>query len=103
MLEAIKTGFQYLVDWLLTLIDWGVGWFLNIPKQVFADMLGSLGEWIRSWDVLGTYGPQACSGLSSMPSAVAYFLGMIQFSTGLSLIMGAYLMRFLIRRIPIIG
>lgn len=41
--------------------------------------------------------------LGSVPSGVAYFLGFAELPFGLSVLGSAYLIRFLIRRIPFIG
>ena len=39
----------------------------------------------------------------SLPANVWYFLDMANFSQGFSLCLSAYLLRFMIRRIPVIG
>ncbi len=40
---------------------------------------------------------------SALPSNVWYFLDLVNFSQGFSLCLSAYLLRFMIRRIPLIG
>ena len=40
---------------------------------------------------------------SSLPANVWYFLNLVNFSQGFSLCLSAYLLRFMIRRIPVIG
>lgn len=40
---------------------------------------------------------------SSIPSSVAYLFGIFQIWTGVGMIITAYIARFMIRRIPIIG
>jgi hypothetical protein len=40
---------------------------------------------------------------SSIPSTVWYFLDVFQISAGIPMILAAYITRFMIRRIPIIG
>ncbi len=49
--------------------------------------------------------PQFLSSVSqiSMPSGVAFFADAFQLDSGLAIIVSAYTLRFLIRRIPIIG
>lgn len=43
------------------------------------------------------------SAFASIPSGVWYFLDLFGFSAGVPLVMAAYISRFLIRRIPLIG
>lgn len=46
----------------------------------------------------------ALSGaLGGIPSAVWYFLEMFNFAAGFQIVMSAYVTRFIIRRIPVIG
>ena len=48
--------------------------------------------------------PQALQGaFSGIPSGVWYFLDLFALSTGLPVVLAAYLARFIIRRIPLIG
>lgn len=43
------------------------------------------------------------SALNSVPSSVWYFLDLSNFSMGVSMVLSAYVTRFIIRRIPLIG
>lgn len=43
------------------------------------------------------------SAFQSLPSSVAYFLNMFMVPQGITMIFSAYVTRFLIRRIPVIG
>lgn len=61
-----------------------------VPKAV-----GYLGSF------LGTGG--LTSAFSGIPSGVWYFLDMMQIGYGLPLLIAAYVSRFLIRRLPVIG
>lgn len=38
-----------------------------------------------------------------LPSNILYFLGVAQFGTGVSIMVTAYTLRFLIRRLPVVG
>ena len=47
---------------------------------------------------------QAMSGaLSGLPPSVWYFLDLVHFDVGLPTILSAWVLRFMIRRIPVIG
>lgn len=39
----------------------------------------------------------------SLPDSVMYFLGLFQVHYGIGLVVGAYVLRFILRRIPLIG
>jgi hypothetical protein len=43
------------------------------------------------------------SSLANVGSDIGYFLAMMEFNYGISVIFGAYIARFLLRRIPVIG
>ena len=43
------------------------------------------------------------SALTSIPASVWYFLDLMNFSMGVSTVLAAYVTRFIIRRIPLIG
>lgn len=43
------------------------------------------------------------NSLLNIPSGVWYFLDLMNFSTGVTAILSAYVTRFIIRRIPVIG
>ncbi len=43
------------------------------------------------------------TSLLGIPSSVWYFLDLMSFSTGISIVLSAYVTRFIIRRIPFIG
>ncbi|WP_343743265.1 DUF2523 family protein [Herbaspirillum huttiense] len=48
-------------------------------------------------------GDQLAGAFGGMPSAVWYFLNLFNIKTGIPLILSAYVTRFTIRRIPLIG
>lgn len=43
------------------------------------------------------------AGLSAIPPGVWYFLDLVQFSTGIEIVISATTSKFIIRRIPLIG
>lgn len=65
-------------------------------------LLGGLGAVINAIP-MPSWAHDAGNLLGGIPSGVSYFLGFFEFAFGLSVIGSAYLVRFLIRRIPIIG
>jgi hypothetical protein len=76
--------------------------FLYIPRKVFSWLMDGLASILESIPV-----PSWLSGLDSsslsIPGEVMYWLAPFQLEFGVSAIVGAYMVRFIIRRIPFIG
>lgn len=87
LLSIISTVIQFLVDLPFKLIEWIWNAFI-----AFLDLLP-----------IGSYLNQSAGLFSSIPSSVWFFMDMLQIKLGITTILGAYLIRFLIRRIPGIG
>jgi hypothetical protein len=75
---------------------------LWIPKKIIGWILDKLAGLIESIPVPEFFS-QANSALASIPSEVGYFIEPMNFGVGLSMIISAYIIRFIIRRIPIVG
>jgi len=87
LLSVLQDILQYFVDLLLAQANW------------FWDALLS---WLSTGYIVGTI--QAADALiSAVPSGVWFFANMCQAPVGLTMVISAYLVRFFIRRIPIIG
>lgn len=58
-----------------------------------------------NWGLFSVSGKSAAlsNALFSIPSSIWYFLDLMNFSFGISSILSAYVTRFIIRRIPVIG
>lgn len=82
-------------DWLATYILW-------VPRKVFELIMESL-----QLAITGLPMPEWVSGastsLSALPPGVVFFVEFLQLPAGLAIILSAYGIRFLIRRLPIIG
>lgn len=90
--------FQKFGAWLLEVL-------LYIPKKIyetFCDSIIALIDGIfalcPSCDIANING-----ALGSIPSGVWWFLSWFNFGQGIVIISSAYLVRFLIRRLPVIG
>jgi len=95
------------------LIEWFSEFFGNITEW-FVDLVKTFGQWV--WqavlDALASviegipvpdFVLNAGSVFSSIPPEIAAFWGFFAISEGLAMIVSAYSLRFLIRRIPFIG
>lgn len=94
---------QWLSDLITNALQWLLDLLLYIPRyfwSLIVDFLLSIFDF-----VLGLM--PDLSGLSALNtlqgSGVGYYLCLLDFWIGLSIVTGAYIVRFLIRRIPFIG
>lgn len=95
MLSALaswfKSIFEQLATWLIDVIFMIFGWLWD-ALMFLLDSLG-LPEQIRT----------SATAFDAIPDSVWYFMNIFQIQFGLGLIIVAYLIRFMIRRIPVIG
>lgn len=82
-------------EWLKDMLLW-------LPQKVWELILAGLGaiienipvpDWLAS---IGSFG-------AGIPPGVAYIFQVMQIPEGLAMMMSAYVLRFIIRRIPVIG
>lgn len=87
---------------LSTFASWLIDILLYVPRQLFSLLLQGLAAVLTaipapSW--LSNI-PSTMSGISS---GIWYFAACAQIGTGMTIVISAYVLRFLIRRIPLIG
>lgn len=106
-----------LIAFFRNLINSIVSWFLQLVTDVatwFLDLLQSIAHWIYQgvMDALATvieaipapsFLESSASVFSAVPSSVVYLVSVAEFQTGLGIVGSAYLIRFLIRRLPVVG
>jgi hypothetical protein len=94
----MDTLIQYLsraFAWLLQFFDWALTELFSVVTAAFVTFLDAIP--IPSW-VAG-----AANQFSLLPPGVLYFAQALDFGTGLTIIVSAYVIRFGIRRIPLVG
>lgn len=82
-------------DWLRDLLLW-------VPRKIWELLLDGLAAVIEAIPVpawLADIGDV----FDAIPDGVVYFAQALQLPAGLSMVIAAYVLRFLIRRLPIIG
>lgn len=72
--------------------------FLELISRIYQSLIDSIIDLIELIPV-----PDFLSTQFTFPSEISYWLNIAEFSTGITIIVSAYLIRFIIRRIPIIG
>ena len=82
-------------DWLFEVLQW-------IPKKLWEELLDALATVIEHMPVPG-FVDTAHNAFTSIPSTILFFANKAGLGEGVAMILSAYVLRFLIRRIPIIG
>ncbi|CAN5873924.1 DUF2523 domain-containing protein [soil metagenome] len=95
MFGILVSAFNFILGWVVRsvlvkfVLFFGLYFVTNEFIQVIASLLPNAG---------------ALNGaLSGISASTAYFLDVFALQTGLSLVVSAYVTRFVIRRIPVIG
>ncbi len=82
-------------DWLLTVLTW-------LPKKVWEWLMNALASALENISV-PSWMASAQDSLNAVPSGVIWFANMLQIPSGIAIVLSALLIRFIIRRIPLIG
>lgn len=88
-------------------------WFLSVLQailQFIADIPVAIADWLwqavlelMSTSVMVGIITSAGEIFTAIDPSVWYFLGIMQIPYGITVVLGAYVLRFLVRRIPFIG
>lgn len=99
MWESIK-------DWLAEKIEEFLQWLLDmllwLPKKLFQLIFDGLATFIERIPVPG-FIANAQGFFSGIPSEIVYFINFFAVGEGLAMVTGALVLRFVLRRVPIIG
>jgi len=93
---------DYLIDLFSDFMVWLKDLLLWLPLKLTELLLDGLALLVESIPV-PTWLQGAGGFLSAIDPTVAFFLEAFQFGQGLTIVIAAYIIRFLIRRIPVIG
>lgn len=96
--DIFISAFEYAND----AIDYAIDFFKDLPAYIFDKFADGIVSFFASIPV-----PEFVSALpnvfSSIPAEVIYFAQPFNLGYGLSVVLSAYLLRFIVRRIPFIG
>ncbi|MCY1435557.1 hypothetical protein D9M71_516560 [compost metagenome] len=95
IINWLKETLVSLLDWLLEIILWA-------PKKVWGLLLDGLASVIESLPVPSFLGSVE-SFFANIPASVVYFFQFFAIGEGLAMITLALVLRFALRRIPLIG
>jgi hypothetical protein len=94
-MEFLIKFIHNILVWLFGFVGWCLEQTYNLLLVGLALVLQAIP--VPSW--LSNAGPV----IGSMPSGVAYVLQSFEVPAGISILMAAYILRFVIRRLPFIG
>lgn len=83
------------LQWVYNFAQW-------VPMKIFEKVCDNMGDMVAAIPVPSFFA-QAQTGLQQIPPGVAFFLDHAQLPTGIGIVLSAYLIRFAIRRLPIVG
>lgn len=89
-------------DWLTAILQWLLDALLWLPRKVWQLLLEGLASVINAIpvpDFITNLGPT----WAALGSGTMYFLDVIQFDVGFPMLLSAYFIRFIIRRLPVVG
>lgn len=100
--KSIWDAFQRLFDWLGDAYDAFIEFFKQLPEWVFSELIDGFIEFFNSIPVPDFF-ITAANTFNNIPPEVVYFAQPFHIGYGITMILGAYLLRFLVRRLPIFG
>ncbi|HMN47465.1 MAG TPA: hypothetical protein PKE27_23025 [Povalibacter sp.] len=91
-----------LIEFLQRILDWFVELLLWVPRKLWELLLDGLATVIEAIPAPG-FMANLESWVSGLDPAIAYFGGPLQLGTGMTFVAVAYVLRFAIRRLPVVG
>lgn len=102
LLGIIESFVQWLTDTVVAIIEWIGEFLLWCLQKVWELLLAGLAEVFEAIPA-PDFMTQAGGFFGGIPTTVVYFLQFFAVAEGLSFIATALVLRFIIRRIPLIG
>ena len=92
---------QDVLDWLGDALQWVVDFLLWLPLFIFQQAMEAFVFIIESLPVPGWL--QGADPFANLDPGVVYFVTGLEIPSGIGIVVGSYVTRFIIRRIPVIG
>lgn len=93
---------DWLKDWLNQCVQWLQDVLLYIPKWVVHEVLTAVSDLISALPV-PDWMQNAAGYMSGIPSSVVWFLTLVHFKFGVTVILAALVLRTTIKFIPFVG
>lgn len=93
---------SYLIDYIEQILTWLLDFALWVPRMIWEALLDGLASALEAIPV-PEWLSESTGLFASIDPGIAYFADALMIPQGLGIILGAYVVRFLIRRIPVVG
>ena len=93
---------DYLIQFITRILTWLISFAEWVFEWLWQTLLGALIAVLNAIPV-PSWLSSAPTVVGAIDPGVAFFLGALQVPSGLAIVLGAYTIRFFIRRIPLIG
>ena len=93
---------SFLIDWLVSAAQWLWQVISNFPLHCLSLLLQGLAAFI-SWIPAPAFFSNAGQWIGDMPPLVSFLLSSLQIGALATILVSAYTLRFIIRRIPFLG
>lgn len=90
------------MEWIGDALQWIYDFLLWLPRKLWQQLLEAFAAFFAAIPVPG-FMTLAASYASSVPAEALWALDLFAVSTGLQMVLSALLLRFLIRRLPLVG
>lgn len=98
----IKGFLESILNWVLELVDKIFDIVLLLP-QLFFQWVGEGVVEFFNWLPVPGFISGASDMFSSIPADIAFYGSALQIGPGIAMVLSAYVLRFILRRIPFIG
>ncbi len=102
MIEALQRFAEWIAEMVAAVLGWIIDVLLYVPQQLFSLLVDGLIAVLAAIPVPAWVQTVATAG-GSLAGDVVWWLDLLQFQTGLAIWISSLGIRFLIRRIPVIG
>lgn len=93
---------DWLKSWLNDILDWFAKWAEWIPKKIYSAVMDGIASFINAIPV-PSFMQDAAGAFAGIPSSVMYFASAFELGFGVKIVLAALVLRFILRRIPLIG
>lgn len=100
--RAIWEAFQNLFQWLNDAFDAFVQFLMDLPAWAFSKIGEGIVSFFEAMPVPDFF-TSAATAFDGIPPGVVFFAQAFHIGPGVTMVLGAYLLRFIVRRIPLIG
>lgn len=91
-----------IIKWLQDAFDSAIDFIETLPQWIFSEVAEGIVSFFNAIPVPSFF-RQAASSMQSIPPEVLFFAHMFRLDFGVTTVLVAYMLRFVIRRLPIIG